>query len=506
MHISDHQTSTENNILTKCSKMTEENHRRHGMNGSVDRIPKECHKPNYGQGGRLKFFKDGKFILELERAREGERVSWVSVPRKTFWPPPGTATSTPAYRQESSTSLSVSDDNSSIQSSPWQRDHSWKQTTPRRDISQEMVLFFWRPKWKRQCRGRGVKRRRPLSMVEVKEEERISPIKVEKEEIRKKRPLLTIVQMLLDKNFRTSTPPRPETVVSPRKRFLREMERERTPSASSSPTSDRPGSSDDGSTNSAQKRSRVRPQSNTAPPAARTPPGAIIKIEKSENLTPSPHNAPIRSNGVEETPVNTTNKSSRNCSYSITSLLADDHHKSSLKNSPSHSPNRFSPVVTQMGSIPVPGARYCSPVTSEDRIYSESVDRLRSIELSQVEKCGYPPTSYQQPPPQPYLGPTPYMYSFPPLPAYYSAHPGVYGRAGYMVPQPVFHPHAHPQVPPTHISHPVHPVAHPMPIRRDIPRPALWTREEVVRDTRVQVKEENNSSADMPLNLSKHSG
>lgn len=49
---------------------------------------------------------DGKFILELERAREGERVSWVSVPRKTFWPPQGTAASTPSYRQESSTSLS----------------------------------------------------------------------------------------------------------------------------------------------------------------------------------------------------------------------------------------------------------------------------------------------------------------------------------------------------------------------------------------------------------------
>lgn len=52
------------------------------------------------------FFLDGKFILELERAREGERVSWVSVNRKTFWPPQGTAASTPTYRQESSTSLS----------------------------------------------------------------------------------------------------------------------------------------------------------------------------------------------------------------------------------------------------------------------------------------------------------------------------------------------------------------------------------------------------------------
>lgn len=52
------------------------------------------------------FVTDGKFILELARAREGERVSWVSVPRKTFWPPQGTAASTPSYRQESSTSLS----------------------------------------------------------------------------------------------------------------------------------------------------------------------------------------------------------------------------------------------------------------------------------------------------------------------------------------------------------------------------------------------------------------
>lgn len=52
------------------------------------------------------FISDGKFILELERAREGERISWVSVPRKTFWPPQGTASSTSSYRQESSTSLS----------------------------------------------------------------------------------------------------------------------------------------------------------------------------------------------------------------------------------------------------------------------------------------------------------------------------------------------------------------------------------------------------------------
>lgn len=38
-----------------------------------------------------------------------------------------------------------SDDNSSVQSSPWQRDHCWKQTTPRKHISAEMTLYFLRP-------------------------------------------------------------------------------------------------------------------------------------------------------------------------------------------------------------------------------------------------------------------------------------------------------------------------------------------------------------------------
>lgn len=41
--------------------------------------------------------------------------------------------------------LAVSDDNSSIQSSPWQRDHCWKQANPRRSISKEMSLYFYRP-------------------------------------------------------------------------------------------------------------------------------------------------------------------------------------------------------------------------------------------------------------------------------------------------------------------------------------------------------------------------
>uniref|UniRef100_A0A336M3X8 CSON002260 protein n=1 Tax=Culicoides sonorensis TaxID=179676 RepID=A0A336M3X8_CULSO len=97
-------------------------------------------------GERLQFFKDGKFILELARAREGDRTGWVSIPRKTYWPPTvSSSTSANFKKHESSTSLSCSDDNSSIQSSPWQRDHSWKKTIPRQNISKHMVMFFRRP-------------------------------------------------------------------------------------------------------------------------------------------------------------------------------------------------------------------------------------------------------------------------------------------------------------------------------------------------------------------------
>ncbi|XP_037945850.1 protein hairless [Teleopsis dalmanni] len=109
---------------------------------------------NSAYGGRLQFFKDGKFILELARAKDGERGGWISVPRKLFRSPsatsytvtPTSALSSVYQNKECSTSLSFSDDNSSVQSSPWQRDHCWKQSTPRRDISKEMSLHYVRPK------------------------------------------------------------------------------------------------------------------------------------------------------------------------------------------------------------------------------------------------------------------------------------------------------------------------------------------------------------------------
>ncbi|XP_056631919.1 protein hairless isoform X2 [Diorhabda sublineata] len=432
MHISSEIQHPSTTILTKCTKMSEEGHK-FGMNGNVDRnIKEECHKTNYGQGGRLKFFKDGKFILELERAREGERVSWVSVPRKTFWPPPGTASATPAYRQESSTSLSVSDDNSSIQSSPWQRDHSWKQTNPCKNLSKELKFYLWRPKGQRSKRCSN-KRRRPLSTapepqcdIVIKSER--TYVKVKKEYGRHS--LLSIVQYLIDKSLRTSTPPRAETVVSPRKRFLREMEKDKF-------------HGDDNS----QKRSRNKSQTNQ--PISNTPPSAPV--------TGSGSGSPVVTNGVEET------KPLRNSSYSITSLLAEDRN---IKRSPPSSPSHY----------PLTHPQYCSPPPSsaDDRLYSESVDRLRSIELSQVEKCGYPPYS-----PQSYLHG--YVYPFPPVPSYYGA--GVYGR-GYVVPSMYHH------------SSPLH-----MPIRHETPT-CSWTVVEPRRDG----EHREDTVTDMPLNLSKNSG
>lgn len=210
----------------------------------------------------------------------------------------------------------MSDDNSSIQSSPWQRDHSWKQSSPRRNQSKEMVFYFWRPKHKRSnCKL--LKSRRPYDVrVERTSKDLTSSIK---KSVRAS--LLVIVQNLLDKSTTTTT--RADMVVSPRKRFLREMEKDKV-------------QVEDG----CQKRSRNKtPQTQT-------------KI-----------GSPINSNGTTTDDI----KPTRNCSYSITSLLAEDRN---AKRSPSNSPSHF---MTQ--------PQYCSP-SSEDRWYSESVDRLRSIELS----------------------------------------------------------------------------------------------------------------------------
>ncbi|XP_034941077.1 protein hairless [Chelonus insularis] len=171
-------------------------------------------------GGRLKFFKDGKFILELSHRRDGERTTWFPVPKKTFWPP---ASTTP-NRQESSTSLSVSDDNSSIQSSPWQRDHCWKQTRPRRCTTTEFNFYYRRdPRTHLYAPSRLLVRKcrrpldpTPLQLVTESGASCQKPSNKTSKNIETGKALSFIIDKLsrLDPN-----------VVSPRKRILRELER-----------------------------------------------------------------------------------------------------------------------------------------------------------------------------------------------------------------------------------------------------------------------------------------
>lgn len=118
----------------------------------------------------------------------------------------------------------MSDDNSSIQSSPWQRDHSWKQTTPQRNLSKGLT-FYYRGK----ARGpRSVKCRRPYS--DAREPDRRA-CKSDRTGLcnsgRVGKTLAAVVQMLVHRLTSAATPPRGEMVVSPRKRFLREMERDK---------------------------------------------------------------------------------------------------------------------------------------------------------------------------------------------------------------------------------------------------------------------------------------
>ncbi|XP_063707109.1 protein hairless [Culicoides brevitarsis] len=98
-------------------------------------------------GDRLQFFKDGKFILELARAREGDKIGWVSVPRKAYWPPRVLSSISGNFKNNiSNASFSCSDDNSSAQSSPYsQRDHHWKKNIPKKHVSKEMIMFYYRP-------------------------------------------------------------------------------------------------------------------------------------------------------------------------------------------------------------------------------------------------------------------------------------------------------------------------------------------------------------------------
>ncbi|XP_063221939.1 uncharacterized protein LOC134530746 [Bacillus rossius redtenbacheri] len=212
-------------------------------------------KTNAVGGGRLKFFKDGKFILELSHRKDGERMAWVPVSKKTCWPSASVSTAgTP--RQESSTSLSVSDDNSSVQSSPWQRDHCWKQSSPRRGVGKEMTFFMQPSKHIRHVRNLHLfshtlrrKRRCPYDSAEVPvtmdrngtTSARLARVKREAPSPEKLNLLIQSLwervnsasdgagtSVLVQNHTRTisvTVGRMDPSIISPRKRILREMER-----------------------------------------------------------------------------------------------------------------------------------------------------------------------------------------------------------------------------------------------------------------------------------------
>uniref|UniRef100_A0A8D8VKE7 Protein hairless n=1 Tax=Cacopsylla melanoneura TaxID=428564 RepID=A0A8D8VKE7_9HEMI len=178
-------------------------------------------------GGRLKFFKDGKFILELSHRKEGEKTCWIPVPKKTYWPAVGTP------RQETSTSLSVSDDNSSVQSSPWQRDHCWKQSSPRKNICTELQFYLHFPHKSRYysfC-SKSVRRkcRRPIDPTPVRLRVN-NPVqnKLHKTEHRPGVTLAQVTHVLWERALKqhNESPTRPpHEMVTLRKRILKELEK-----------------------------------------------------------------------------------------------------------------------------------------------------------------------------------------------------------------------------------------------------------------------------------------
>ncbi|GLV40174.1 Hairless [Carabus blaptoides fortunei] len=292
--------------------MTEGEHRIHGMNGVTDSgsaaaTKEECPQTSdtYNLGGRLKFFKNGRFILELARAREGEKVAWVPVPKKTFWPPQGSASSVSTYRQESSTSLSVSDDNSSVQSSPWQRDHTWKQTTPQRNASSHLSFCYMRrPRGgvEHVCSRYHVQR----SPYTPFNSERTKCIASDNDKCNrcvnksaiitsavKPRPsLIHIVQVLWNKSLQALN-----SITSPRKRILRELERVTIDDLS-------------------YKRCRGKVQQPTANVKTVPAPVASVAVTAVETVVPAEVNGSSVIATVDEQRV-----TAKNCSYSITSLL-----------------------------------------------------------------------------------------------------------------------------------------------------------------------------------------
>lgn len=132
----------------------------------------------------------------------------------------------------------VSDDNSSIQSSPWQRDHCWKQTVPRKNVNRELefsMRFVRRRKIRFSSLAIRRKRRRPYDAAtfDINEILKEDSVILKDNSSRKlsckgRKKLNEIIQKLLERRSYESAASSCRTdpgIVSPRKRILKEMEK-----------------------------------------------------------------------------------------------------------------------------------------------------------------------------------------------------------------------------------------------------------------------------------------
>jgi hypothetical protein len=136
-------------------------------------------------------------------------------------------------------SVAVSDDNSSVQSSPWQRDHCWKQLHPRKDAGCYLT-FLMRPDARtksfrqKHMRALKCKRRRPLDSSGFDEDATPPSVGGESKGVSRaeRRKLADVAELLVSRalEMKKRSPTlgsgkADHSVVSPRKRILREFEK-----------------------------------------------------------------------------------------------------------------------------------------------------------------------------------------------------------------------------------------------------------------------------------------
>ncbi len=197
------------------------------------------------------YITDGKIVLELSDRRENGKTWWVPVTQKTYWPPPPPSCSTPGstVRQESSASFSVSDESSvQSQSSPWPRETRWKNQNPTKKRTPcDVEEFMFYIKDRERCRYQWSQRRRPFHCTDQCHMGRNPKCGQCIAQWRKKSTtrssVAAITSQLLEKALSkkmmaTATPvERIESLVSPRKRLLRDMEKVRLNDRSSNSSS-----------------------------------------------------------------------------------------------------------------------------------------------------------------------------------------------------------------------------------------------------------------------------